>query len=82
MRIQLAALTTAAALALAVSACSPPTEDKSSDGGDTAKAATATSAKDLGSLDDLVKAAKAEGKLNVIALPPEWACSTGSYRRP
>ncbi|GAA0270935.1 ABC transporter substrate-binding protein [Cryptosporangium japonicum] len=73
MRIQLAALTTAAALALAVSACSPPAEDNSSDGGDTAKAATATSAKDLGSLDDLVEAAKKEGELNVIALPPDWA---------
>jgi len=73
VRIQLAALTTAAALALAVSACSPPTEDNSSDGSDTAKAATATSAKDLGSLDELVKAAKKEGELNVIALPPDWA---------
>ncbi|EXG79579.1 ABC transporter substrate-binding protein [Cryptosporangium arvum] len=73
MRIQLAALTTAAALTLAVSACSPPTEDNSSDGSDTAKAATATSAKDLGSLDELVKAAKKEGELNVIALPPDWA---------
>lgn len=68
-----AALTTAAALVLAISACAPPAEDKSSDGGDTAKAATATSAKDLGSLDELTKAAKKEGELNVIALPPDWA---------
>jgi ABC-type Fe3+ transport system substrate-binding protein len=36
-------------------------------------AATATSAEDLGGMDALVKAAKAEGTLNVIALPPDWA---------
>jgi ABC-type Fe3+ transport system substrate-binding protein len=36
-------------------------------------AATATSADDLGGMDALVKAAKAEGTLNVIALPPSWA---------
>jgi len=70
---RVAALTTAAALALAIAACSPPTEDSSSEGGDKAKAATATSAKDFGSLDELVKAAKKEGELNVIALPPDWA---------
>lgn len=69
---RVAALTTAAALALAITACSPPEDDKSSDG-DTAKAAEATSAKDFGSLDDLIAAAKKEGELNVIALPPDWA---------
>jgi len=37
------------------------------------KAKTATSAEDLGGMDALVEAAKAEGTLNVIALPPEWA---------
>jgi ABC-type Fe3+ transport system substrate-binding protein len=36
-------------------------------------AATATSAEDLGGMEALVKAAQAEGKLNVIALPPSWA---------
>jgi len=36
-------------------------------------AKSATSAADMGGMDALVKAAKAEGKLNVIALPPEWA---------
>ena len=36
-------------------------------------AATATSAEDFGSMDDLVKAAQDEGELNVIALPPDWA---------
>jgi len=33
----------------------------------------ATSAADFGGMDGLVKAAKAEGELNVIALPPDWA---------
>jgi putative spermidine/putrescine transport system substrate-binding protein len=36
-------------------------------------AKTATSAAACGGLDALVAAAKAEGKLNVIALPPDWA---------
>src|SRR5580698_8648169 len=34
---------------------------------------TATSAKAFGGLSDLVKAAKAEGQLNVITLPDNWA---------
>jgi putative spermidine/putrescine transport system substrate-binding protein len=37
------------------------------------KAATATSAAALGGMDQLIAAAKAEGELNVIALPPDWA---------
>jgi putative spermidine/putrescine transport system substrate-binding protein len=45
----------------------------SSSGGSAKDAATATSAKELGGMDALVKAAKAEGTLNVIALPPSWA---------
>src|SRR5262245_39373501 len=36
-------------------------------------AATATSAEDLGGMEALVSAAQAEGTLNVIALPPDWA---------
>lgn len=36
-------------------------------------AATATSADDFGGMDGLVAAAQAEGELNVIALPPDWA---------
>ena len=36
-------------------------------------AATATSAADLGGMDALIEAAKEEGELNVIALPPDWA---------
>lgn len=38
-----------------------------------ADAKTATSAADLGGMEGLVAAAKAEGELNVIALPPDWA---------
>lgn len=38
-----------------------------------ADAKTATSAADMGGMDALVAAAKAEGTLNVIALPPDWA---------
>jgi putative spermidine/putrescine transport system substrate-binding protein len=56
---------------MALGACAPPSDSGGSSGG--AKAATATSAKDLGGMDALVKAAKKEGQLNVIALPPDWA---------
>jgi putative spermidine/putrescine transport system substrate-binding protein len=35
--------------------------------------ATATSAADFGGMDQLIAAAKEEGELNVIALPPDWA---------
>jgi putative spermidine/putrescine transport system substrate-binding protein len=65
-----------AALSLtALAACSPPSDNggsksSGSGGGD---AATATSAADVGGMDALVKAAKKEGQLNVIALPPDWA---------
>ncbi len=48
----------------------------SSSGGGTAgcsSAKTATSASDCGGMSNLVAAANAEGKLNVIALPPDWA---------
>jgi len=52
----------------ALSACAPPEKGTSAD-----KASTATSAADFGGMDGLVEAAKAEGELNVIALPPDWA---------
>lgn len=56
---------------LALTACgSPPSKDK---GSSDTKAASATSADDFGGMDALVKAAKKEGALNVIALPPDWA---------
>ncbi|WP_017617784.1 ABC transporter substrate-binding protein, partial [Nocardiopsis gilva] len=56
---------------LLLSACgAPPTP---AEDGDRGKAATATSAEDFGGMDALIKAAKEEGELNVIALPPDWA---------
>ncbi|WP_409329811.1 ABC transporter substrate-binding protein [Trujillonella humicola] len=42
-------------------------------GGGGSDAAAATSLADFGSMDDLIAAAQAEGELNVIALPPDWA---------
>ena len=70
-------LSLVAALALAavllvvlVAACG----SSSSSGGSTPSvASTATSAADFGGMDALIAAAKKEGTLNVIALPPDWA---------
>src|SRR5512141_1552315 len=63
----------AAVTALAVAACSPPTKSGSGSSSTGKSASTATSAADLGGMDALVAAAKKEGQLNVIALPPDWA---------
>lgn len=53
-------------------ACAPPSKSNASgSGGD--KIATAGSAEAAGGMDALVAAAKKEGQLNVIALPPDWA---------
>jgi putative spermidine/putrescine transport system substrate-binding protein len=65
-------VTVALAATLAVSACAPPASN-SSGSGSSKGASSATSAKDLGGMDQLVAAAKKEGTLNVIALPPDWA---------
>ena len=64
------AVTLAAATIAAIAACSPPEKESEAS---TSSAATATSAADLGGMDALVAAAKKEGQLNVIALPPDWA---------
>jgi putative spermidine/putrescine transport system substrate-binding protein len=63
----------AAVTLIGIAACSPPTKtsDSTSSGG--VKASTATSASALGGMASLVDAAKKEGTLNVIALPPDWA---------
>ncbi|NTY61553.1 ABC transporter substrate-binding protein [Mycolicibacterium sphagni] len=64
----------AAAVLLASVGCAPP--EKKGDGektGSGAPAGQATSAADFGGMDGLVAAAKKEGELNVIALPPDWA---------
>jgi putative spermidine/putrescine transport system substrate-binding protein len=58
-----------AALALTMTACGSSGSNTPAASG----AATATSAADLGGMDKLVEAAKAEGELNVIALPHDWA---------
>ncbi len=71
-------LTTAGAVVtialLGLTACS--SGGSSTDGGENAggfDASTATSAEDFGGFDALVEAAQAEGELNVIALPENWA---------
>ncbi len=59
---------------LAVAAgCGNAPQKKSTTSGSAAKARTATAAAALGGMDKLVAAAKQEGMLNVIALPPDWA---------
>src|SRR5215470_4867512 len=54
-------------------ACGSPAPPSSASSATSGSAATATSAAALGGMDGLVSAAKAEGTLNVIALPPDWA---------
>jgi putative spermidine/putrescine transport system substrate-binding protein len=75
MKKSLLAISAASTLALSVLiACAPPEKDNT--GGDTSsgvKVSEATSAADFGGMDALVEAAKKEGELNVIALPPDWA---------
>ncbi len=64
----------AAVLVAGLAACAPP--EKKTEGEETqsgVKAGEATSAEDFGGMDALVEAAKKEGQLNVIALPPDWA---------
>ena len=64
------ALATTAALALTACAAA---EAPAAGGEGAADAATATSVEDFGTFADLEAAAKAEGQLNVIALPRDWA---------
>ncbi|MEN0024943.1 MAG: ABC transporter substrate-binding protein, partial [Microbacterium sp.] len=60
--------------ALALTACSGAADAAGSGSGDgSVDAATATSVEDFGTFADLEEAAKAEGQLNVIALPRDWA---------
>lgn len=69
-RLSLVALGLSAAVALGLTGCAEAST-ASSDGG--VDASTATSLADFGSLEALEEAAKAEGQLNVIALPRDWA---------
>lgn len=57
--------------ALTFTACSPPASDNGSSSD--SDAASATSVTDFGDMAALEAAAKEEGELNVIALPPDWA---------
>jgi len=71
LRRAVAATVVATAAALILSACSGTAEAGQTGGG--TDASTATSLSDFGSLSALETAAKAEGQLNVIALPRDWA---------
>ncbi|WP_141991453.1 ABC transporter substrate-binding protein [Rhodoglobus vestalii] len=64
----LAAVALVAASAITLSACSTP----EATAGDV-DASVATSVEDFGGMDALIAAAQAEGELNVIALPDNWA---------
>ncbi len=68
IRRLLTAVAAASLVVVGLAACAPP-EKKAAD----SDAGAATSAADLGGMDALVEAAKKEGQLNVIALPPDWA---------
>ncbi|MFD5117199.1 MULTISPECIES: ABC transporter substrate-binding protein [unclassified Streptomyces] len=67
-----AALALSTAALTTLTACGAKSEAPADSAGG-AKAATATSVADFGSLKDLVAAAEKEGTLNAIALPPDWA---------
>jgi putative spermidine/putrescine transport system substrate-binding protein len=75
MNKSVVAVSAASALVLTgLIACAPPQKDNT--GGETSsgvKVSEATSAAAFGGMDALVEAAKKEGELNVIALPPDWA---------
>jgi putative spermidine/putrescine transport system substrate-binding protein len=69
------AVTAASVLLFAgLSGCAPPQKDDSGEQTESGvNAREATSAEDFGGMEGLVEAAKKEGQLNVIALPPDWA---------
>jgi putative spermidine/putrescine transport system substrate-binding protein len=71
LRTSLVAGLALSGLLLVGAGCAPPAAKPSASS--SSGAATATSAADVGGMDGLVAAAKKEGKLNVIALPPDWA---------
>ncbi len=61
------------AITMTLSGCGVATTPGSIPPGPATKAATAASLTDIGTMADLEAAAKAEGALNVIALPRDWA---------
>jgi putative spermidine/putrescine transport system substrate-binding protein len=66
-----AGLALAAIAAVTLAGCAGGTAEAAPENG--IDAATATSLADFGTLADLEEAARAEGQLNVIALPRDWA---------
>jgi putative spermidine/putrescine transport system substrate-binding protein len=73
-RSRLLALVTASTSVVALAACAAPNDSSAGATTETGVSASeATSADDFGGMDKLVEAAKKEGELNVIALPPDWA---------
>lgn len=72
-RTRFATLTTTVAVACAVLTACGSAPDNSSSSADGTDARTATSVADFGGMDKLVEAAKKEGTLHTITLPPDWA---------
>ncbi|MBB3600929.1 putative spermidine/putrescine transport system substrate-binding protein [Mycolicibacterium sp. BK556] len=71
--VRLLSALTAVVMVTAI-ACAPPEKKSGGDKTNTGvSAALATSSFDFGGMDGLIAAAKKEGELNVIALPPDWA---------
>jgi putative spermidine/putrescine transport system substrate-binding protein len=70
---RLLAVAASALVVFGVVSCAPPEKDTGGQTTSGVAAKAATSAADFGGMDGLVKAAQAEGALNVIALPPDWA---------
>ena len=73
LRRVLIAGTAALSAALLLSSCAGGAAEGTTDGETGVDAATATSLSDFGSMEELEAAAIAEGQLNVIALPRDWA---------
>src|SRR5262245_13864880 len=70
----LAAAAASALVVIGLVGCAPPEKKESGNQTESGvNAKEATSAADFGGMDKLIEAAKAEGELNVIALPPDWA---------
>jgi putative spermidine/putrescine transport system substrate-binding protein len=72
-KARLLAVAASALVVFGVVSCAPPEKDTGGQTTSGVAAKAATSAADFGGMDGLVKAAQAEGALNVIALPPDWA---------
>jgi putative spermidine/putrescine transport system substrate-binding protein len=75
-RFRLAAATSVLVLVAAggLTACAPPAKESGGEQTESGvKAGEAKSVADFGGMEGLVAAAKKEGELNVIALPPDWA---------